>query len=92
MNYDSIVNYNTAYNEVAYKLFFKIFYNRINKKQYNLKFGIIIYHINIIVIKNVIFLEKISEKKELLMGILDITELLEMVQVSSPINLAEKCI
>lgn len=31
-----MVNYNIAYNKVAHKYLFKVFYNKINKKKYNL--------------------------------------------------------
>lgn len=34
-DYDYVVNYNIAYNEIMYKYFFKVFYNRINKIEYN---------------------------------------------------------
>ena len=66
-----------------YKYLFKIFYNTINKKEYDssiLQYNI--YHINIIAIKNVIILEKIKKKKELLViDILDTTALVNMAQV-----------
>lgn len=35
-DYNSVVNYNTAYNKAIHKYFPKAFSNRINKKEYNL--------------------------------------------------------
>ena len=54
-----------------HKYFLKIFYNKTNKKGYNL----LIWQpnirlINIIVIKNIIILKKTKKKKELLINIL----------------------
>lgn len=31
-----MLNYNIAYNKIAYKYFFKTFYYKVNKKEYNL--------------------------------------------------------
>ena len=36
-DYSHAVNYNTAYNKAMYKYFLKVFYNRINKKEYDLQ-------------------------------------------------------
>ena len=36
-DYGNAVNYDTAYNKVAHKYLLKVFYNRINKKEYNLQ-------------------------------------------------------
>ena len=36
-NYDSVVNYNTAYSKTVHKYLLKVFYNKINKKEYNLE-------------------------------------------------------
>ncbi len=35
-NYSSVVNNNTAYSEGTYKFFLKAFYNKTNKKEYEL--------------------------------------------------------
>lgn len=49
-----------------------------------------IRHTYIIAIKDVTILEKIREKEELPMGILDITVLAEVSQASTPIDLDAK--
>lgn len=36
-NYGSAINYNIAYSKVVYKSFSKIFYNKTDKKEYNLQ-------------------------------------------------------
>lgn len=36
-DYDSTINYDSAYSKIAYKYLFKSFYNRINKKVYKLQ-------------------------------------------------------
>ena len=36
-DYDSAINYNTAYSKMAYKYLLKTFYNRIKKKEYDLQ-------------------------------------------------------
>ena len=36
-DYGSAVNYNTAYSKAVYKYFLKAFYNRTNKKEYDLQ-------------------------------------------------------
>ena len=67
-NLGSAVNYNIAYTKMAYKYFLKAFYNKINKKEYNLQiWQYNIRHKNIIVMKDVIVVaEKSRENKELL--------------------------
>lgn len=57
---------------IKYKYFFKIFYNRTNKKKYNLQiWQYNVHHINIIVMKNIIILKKAREKEKLSISILD---------------------
>ncbi len=36
-DYGSAVNYNTTHSKVAHKYFLKVFYNRMNKKEYDLQ-------------------------------------------------------
>ena len=73
-DYSNVVNYDTAYSKAAYKYLFKTFYNQTNKKGYNLQiWQYNVCHINIIVIKNVIIIEKTGEKKELSKAIPDTT-------------------
>lgn len=68
-----MINYNTAYSKMANKYLFKAFYNKTNKKKYNLQiWQNNICYTNIIIIKNVIILIKTREKKELSRNILDI--------------------
>lgn len=63
-NYNSVINYNKAYNKAMQKYIFKVFYNKINKKEYNLLiWEYNIYQTNIIVMKNIIILKKTRGKK-----------------------------
>lgn len=76
-----------------YKYFFKVFYNKINKKEYNLQiWQYNIYYTNIIIIKDVIILEKTKKKEKLSIDIADITTLVKMAQVLSLVNFARKYI
>ena len=36
-DYNSAINYKTAYSQTAHKFFFKAFYNKINKKKYDVQ-------------------------------------------------------
>ena len=92
-NYSSTVNYSTAYSETAHKYFLKVFYNRTNKKEYDLQIRQYnIRHTYITAMKDVISEEKAREKKSLLEGIADTIALAEMAQTSSPVDLVEKYI
>ncbi len=67
-DYGSAVNYDTTHSETVYKYFLKAFYNRTNKKKYNLQIRQHnVCHTNIISIKNVIISEKSKEEKMLLL-------------------------
>ena len=69
----------TAHSKVAHKYLLKAFYNRINKKDYDLQiWQYNVRHTNIIAIKNVIIKEKAREKKGLSKGITDTTVSMEM--------------
>lgn len=75
------------------KYFLKVFYNRINKKEYDLQIQQYnIYHINIIKIKNIIVVAENSlENKELLVieNVNKIT-IAKVIKVSSIIDLESK--
>ena len=73
-DYGSAVNYNTAYNKAAHKYLLRVFYNRMNKKEYNLQiWQYNVWHTNIIAMKDVIIEEKAREKEGLLESIADTT-------------------
>lgn len=58
-----MVNYNTTHSKVVYKYLLKVFYNKTNKKLYDLKiWQYNIRHTYIIAIKDIIVLEKVREK------------------------------
>ena len=66
-DYGSAVNYDTAHSEAAHKYLLKAFYNRTNKKEYNLQIRQHnVCHTNIITMKDVIIEEKAREKEGLL--------------------------
>lgn len=74
-----------------YKYLFKLFNNKINKKKYNLQ--IWQYNTNytiIIILKDVIILEKIRGKKKLSRGIIDIIMLAKIAQISSFVDLIRR--
>ena len=67
-----MINYDSTHSKAVYKHFLKAFYNRTNKKEYNLQiWQYNICHTNIIAIKDGIIEEKVREKEELLKGIVD---------------------
>ena len=87
------MNYDTAQNEMAHKYFFKAFYNRTNKKEYNLQiWQHNICHINIIAMKNVIVTAKKGREngRPLAIENVDKTAMAEVAKVSSAINLGNK--
>ena len=64
-----------------HKELLEVFYNKINKKEYDLQIWLYnIHYTNIIAIKDVFISEQIREKKELPVGILDITASIKMFQ------------
>lgn len=90
-NYSSVVNQNTAYSKTAYKYYFKFFYNKLNKKEYDLQIRQYnVHHTNIIVIKNAIILEKIRKKEKLLKSIINKLVLTKVTQVSSLVDLTRR--
>ena len=63
-DYSSTVNYDTAYNKAAHKYFLKVFYNKTNKKEYNVQiWQYNVYYTKIIAIKNVIISKRALEKE-----------------------------
>ncbi len=65
-DYGSAVNYNTTHSKAAHKYLLKAFYNRTNKKEYDLQIRQHnVRYTNIIVIKDVIISEKVREDKML---------------------------
>ena len=71
--YKSEINYYTVYSETAYKYLLKVFYKRINKKQYEsriLQYNI--RHTNILAINDVIIVVKKCRKKSLLVNLIRI--------------------
>ncbi len=61
-----------------HKYFLKTFYNLTNKQEYKLQiWQYNVCHTNIIAIKDVIILEKNKKKEKLLVGIVNIIELVE---------------
>ena len=92
-DYGSAVNYNIAYSKAAYKYLFKVFYNRPNKKEFNLQiWQHNVRHNNILAMKDVIVIEKAREKKRLSKGIADTTAPAVMAWASSLIDLAGRYI
>ena len=74
-----------------HKYLLKAFYNRTNKKEYDLQiWQYNVRHTIIIVIKNVIIEEEVKEKERLSKGIKDMTAPAKVAQASSPVDLAGK--
>ncbi len=62
-DYNSAVNYDTVHNEVAHKYLLKVFYNKTNKKEYELLiWQYNMWYTNKIIMKNIIILEKVRKK------------------------------
>ena len=92
-DYGSAVNYDTAHSEAAHKYLLKAFYNRTNKKEYDLQiWQHNVRHTNIITMKDVIIKEKAMKKERLLESITDTTAPAEVAQALSLIDLAGKYI
>lgn len=90
-NYSNVINYNTAHSKTVHKYYLKAFYNRMIKKKYDLQiWQQNLCYINIIAMKDIIIPEKIREKKELPVGILDTIMLATVSRVSSTVDLAKK--
>ena len=58
-DYGNAVNYDTAHSEAAHKFFFKAFYNKTNKKEYNVQiWQHNIRHTNVIAMKDMVTSKK----------------------------------
>ncbi len=89
-NYGSAVNYNTAHSEAVHKYLLKAFYNKTNKKEYDLQIRQHnVRHTNIIVMKDVILVVERGEEL-LVMENADKTAIAEVVKMSSAIDLRSK--
>ena len=78
---------------MAYKYFLKAFYNKTNKKEYDLQIRQHnVCHTNIIAIKDVIIKEKGRKKEGLSEDIADTTAPAEVARAASPVDLAGKYI
>ena len=63
-DYGNSVNYDTTYSKIAHKYFLKAFYNRTNKKKYNMQSRECnVCHTNVIVMKNVIISKRALQNK-----------------------------
>ena len=90
-DYGSAVNYNTTHSKAAHKYFLKAFYNKTNKKEYDLQiWQYNVCHTNIIAMKDVIISEKAREEKMQSESIADMTALAKVAWVSSFVDLAER--
>lgn len=89
-----IVNYDIAHSKAVHKYFFKAFYNRINKKEYNLQIRQHnVRHTNIITIKKILATAEKGRKDEkqlVIENLLDNIAMAEVTKVSSVINLGSK--
>lgn len=87
-----MVNYDTAYSKAAYKYLLKTFYNKTNKKEYDLQIRQHnICHIKIIAMKNVIIAAKRGRKnQELLVEKVDKVAMVEVVRVLITIDVNNK--
>ena len=93
-DYDSVVNYDTAHSEAAYKYLLKAFYNRTNKKEYDAQiWQHNISYTNVIAIKDVIISKKaLKKERQLVMRNVDKITLAEVGRTSSRINFDSKYI
>ena len=88
-DYGSAVNYDITYSKATHKYLLKAFYNKTNKKEYDLQiWKHNVHHTNIIAMKDVIIFEKAREKEELLGSIVDKTAPAKVAWALSPIYLA----
>ncbi len=74
-----------------HKYLLKVFYNKPNKKEYDLQiWRHNVCYTNIIAMKDVIILEKAKKEEILSKGIVNMTVPAEVAWVSSPIDLARR--
>ena len=90
-DYGGAINNNTAHSEATHKYLLKAYYNRTNKKEYNLQiWQHNICYSNIFAMMDVIIEEKAREKKRLSDSITDTTALAELTQALRPADLTRK--
>ena len=92
-NYGNAVNYDIAHSEAAHKYLLKAFYNKINKKEYDLQiWQYNVCHTNIIAMKNIIAVADRGEENKELLAIENInkTAIAKVAKVSNAINLRSK--
>ena len=90
-DYSSVVNYNITPGKTVYEYLLKTFYNRINKKQYNLQiWQHNICHTNIIAMKDMIISEKAKEEETLWKGIINTIVPVQITQILSFVDLARR--
>lgn len=74
-----MINYNIIYSKIMHQNFFKVFYNKLNKKRYNLQIQQYnIYYNNTVIIKDIIILKKVKKKEKPLKNIADMAVLVKM--------------
>ena len=74
---------------MAYKYFLKAFYNKTNKKEYNSQiWSYNIYHINIIIMKDIIVVAKRSRKNKELLAIKNVNKT-TMAEVAKILNVSD---
>ena len=82
-----MVNYDIAHSKAVHKYFFKTFYNKINKKEYELQiWQHNVHYTNGIAMKEVIISEK-ARKKKLLEDTVDTIAPAKVAQALSPVDL-----
>lgn len=78
---------------MPHKYLLKAFYNKINKKEYNLQiWQYNVCHTNKIAIKDLIILKKVREKEKLSKSIANTIALVEMAQTLSLVDLTKRYI
>lgn len=87
-DYGSAVNSNTTHSKVVHKYIPKLFYNRTNKKEYNMQiWEYNVCYTNIIEIKDIPILEKKKEREKLSEEIADTTTPAERAPASGLVYL-----
>ena len=91
-DYGSAVNYDIAYSKAAHKYLLKVFYNRTNKKEYDVQiWQYNIRYTNVIAIKDVIISKKTLEKEgQLVVRNADKIALAKVGRTSGPMDLDGK--
>lgn len=89
-DYNSSVNYYTAYNKAIYKYLFKVFHNKTNKKKFELQIQQHNVHfINIIIIKDIVAAAKRDRKNKerlIMKNLLNKIAIVEVAKISNIID------